>query len=551
MSEFVTWSSDFSTGIELVDRQHRGLVDTINEIAPLLAATGEHRLAEITPIYQRLMDYAATHFHTEEDLMAEWGVDRRVQDHHHQTHARFVDKVQAMTQEYLAGGSVTGTALFSFLASWLVDHILGEDQTMARQIAAIRGGAAPEQAYLDAGGAYRYPAKETLGRVMVNCYALISEQNQSLQRLSDHLLGIVAERTAHLEAMNEDLKRARDAAEAANRAKARFLGTVSHELRTPMNAIIGFAEALHREGLPPPSDALAGNIKAAADQLLHMIDDILEFSRGEAGETAPFELRALLSQACEAPFARARSKGLAVKLTIDPALPAAFLGDARRLSLVLRVLADNAAKFTRQGSIQVRVIDIPEPGDETEQRRLRFEVRDTGSGIPKKRQAELFEALHQLDNSTARQHGGLGIGLSVARQAVRMMQGEIGLDSHPGDGCTFWFTLRLTPTKLPDMRVTENLNTAKAPDVPPTRVAMGEPSCVKATTLQRLDQLEQFLRISDTRACTLFEEVAHCLRSLPGNHCDELADQIANFEFDRALPAVHALRQQLQETAHD
>jgi signal transduction histidine kinase len=373
----------------------------------------------------------------------------------------------------------------------------------------------------------------------------MSEQNQSLSMIGDHLLELVAKRTAHLETLTEDLKLARDAAEAANQAKGRFLGMVSHELRTPMNAIIGFTEIMHKEGLPPRQDALAGKIKSATDQLLELINGILEFSRHEAGVAEPFNLRSLLMDACKAPFATARAKGLTVHLALDPSLPETLSGDARRLAMVLRILAGNAAKFTTQGSVQVRVRRLPDTGDGKIP--VRFEIEDTGSGIPQERQAGLFEAFHQLDDSATRKHGGVGIGLSLARQAVQMMQGEIGLNSPPGGGCTFWLELRLAPTTAAAPVATPTTQPLEQLEQCPTEVPPTDSPCDTASTLAALVRLEQLLQESDTRAARVFEEATPCLRKTLGSHFDLLAGQIAGFEFDSALPIVQALRHKIQE----
>lgn len=542
MNAFIPWNDHMLTGIAIVDAQHKDLVDLINELAPILAQGGREGVHDIIPIKQRLMDHAATHFRTEEDLMAELGVDSRVLDQHRQTHAEFVEKANAMALEFIAGGEGTGVQLLSFLASWLVFHILGENQAMARQIAAIRAGISPAQAYDSAGGARLDPSKEALAGTMTDCYTLMIEQNQSLMLISDHLLELAGERTASLEALTEDLKRARDAAEAANAAKGRFLGMVSHELRTPMNAILGFTDILHHDNLTPRQNALAARIKTAADHLLEQINGILEFSRSEAGVVEPFNLRSVLMEACNLPFAQARAKGLSVHIEIDPTLPIHFLGDARRISLVLRNFAANAAKFTAQGAVSLRARPLSASAEG--HILMRFEVRDTGIGIPEAKQAGLFELFHQLDDSATRTHGGVGLGLAMARQAAQMMHGRVGLRSEPGKGSNFWLELSLVPGD-------EKEEPALSPPMPAhinQRAAVIAPTAnatVQAEAGLVLAQLEQLLRTDDTRAASVFEAAAHCLRGALGSRIDMLAKQISDFEYDHALRTLLELQKSI------
>jgi hemerythrin-like metal-binding protein len=168
---FMVWNSHLETGIGIVDQQHRGLVEMLNQAAPLLAQSSRESLCDIAPLLDGLLDYAATHFKTEEDLMARLNMDPRASGHHHASHAMFAQQVADMIQAYSSDDGVTGDRLLSFLASWLVLHILGEDQAMARQVRALEAGATPEQAYDEARGAaggYLHDADSAEPRVVAD-----------------------------------------------------------------------------------------------------------------------------------------------------------------------------------------------------------------------------------------------------------------------------------------------------------------------------------------------------------------------------------------------
>lgn len=520
---FMTWSDDFATGIDIVDRQHHQLFDMINSAAPLLLDDAPARQAERQDLFNGLLAYTGEHFRTEEELMRAQGVDPRVFEHHCQTHARLVREVLGWQKLLTSGDPLAGHQLLGFLAGWLLFHVLGEDQTMARQIHAIEAGLPSVRAYDEADGGRRMPAETALSRTVTGLYSQLSARIHEIGQHSQHLEDQVQARTREIETMAEELRQARDAAEAASRAKSRFLAMIGHELRTPMNAIVGFTGALRGEGLAARQDALAARVETASRQLAELIDGLIEYSREEAGVVAPFDLRALLTQACHAPFAAARAKGLKVGLEIVPELPGCFLGDAGRIALVIRQLTANAAKFTHQGSLRVRAEPL---GPTTEGRvSVRLSVIDTGLGIPEDMQSGLFEAFHQLDDSSTRHFGGVGLGLALTRQAARMMGGEIGLRSTPGKGSTFWLDLALAPSEggLP----AKPADTAAAP-----RPTGGDGEPIDPDLLPRLERL---LSEDDTRACDLLAEHEDALRQALGDRFETLTRQIGGFEFDRAL----------------
>ncbi len=287
--------------------------------------------------------------------------------------------------------------------------------------------------------ALRAPAEAPLRMAEVEALRPVLEHFAASHRASQ----IMAHDVSEQKRLENELRKAQRQAEASIQAKERFLATMSHEIRTPLNAVLGLSHLLNETALGDEQAEYVQGISAAADALLSLVNDILDFARIKADklafESIPFQLAELLHDLVLVLRPRAEAKGIELHLELDPSVPDELVGDPHRLRQVLINLVSNAVKFTEEGSVTVHV--IPALGGEGDTVKLQFEVADTGVGIPPEQHKRIFESFTQARSDDARNEGGSGLGLAIVKELVEGQGGDVSVSSKEGHGARFVVTL--------------------------------------------------------------------------------------------------------------
>ena len=331
---------------------------------------------------------------------------------------------------------------------WTADEVIG--QSVTRLYADWEAALPVIKAAIDAGGRgapveLELPARRASGEVFPRELSLSFMEFEGEELRIGFHRDISARKHAETALMD-----ARDEAEAANRAKSEFLAAMSHEIRTPLNGVLGMAAALESTPLAPEQRRMLGVINESGQILMTLLSDILDLSKIEAGrmvfEETPFDLGASVHAVARLYGETASAKGLDYAVRISSGADGWFVGDPTRYRQVLQNLVSNALKFTDQGAVEIAVDQVTAKDGTTI---LRTTVSDTGLGITAEASARLFRKFSQADASTTRRYGGTGLGLSISKQLVESLGGEIGVDSTPGVGSRFWFTLPLRRAEAP------------------------------------------------------------------------------------------------------
>ena len=433
--EIFPWNENFATGVEAIDLQHRQLVKLLNRLVDHLAFQAD--APALNEVFEELKNYTVIHFATEENIWHEYFVNDPWEEWHKNAHSDFITAVlEIKARETTETMEQVIEEIVRFLTHWLALHIIESDKRMAKVVLALPSGVSLEHAKELANDEMAGATRVLIDTVM-GMYDKLANRTIQMTREISRRKKVEAE----LQSAHAELTRLRDEAVRANQAKSAFLANMSHEIRTPMNAIIGMSKLALKTTEASKQKNYLEKVHISAIALLGIINDILDFSKIEAGklslEQASFSLAEVMDTLSSLIAYKAQEKGLELLFQVAPEIQDAMVGDSLRLSQVLVNLANNAVKFTKAGEI---VVSVAQKSRDASGVTLHFSVCDTGIGVSAEQLPRLFESFSQADTSTTRRFGGTGLGLTISKKLVELMDGSIWVQSEDGKGAEFHFT---------------------------------------------------------------------------------------------------------------
>lgn len=351
-----------------------------------------------------------------------------------------------------------------------------------------------------------------------------------------------------LEKIEAELRKAKNEAEAANRAKSEFLSNMGHELRTPMNAVIGFIYLVLQSNLGSSQTEYLNHAYESAQSLMKILNDILAYSELESkdhqSEEAEFVINNVLKRLSDKITPEAEAKGLMIRYSVSEGIPRILSGDSEKLNQILVNLADNAIKFTDKGCVSVRI----EAVSRSESRiKLRFSIADTGIGIPQDKLPIIFDAFTQADSSSTRRFGGTGLGLAICRRLSEMMGGKIGVESEKGRGSTFTLTATFGVTSPDDLEAVSNHSLKIAQKDESQHIGCSE-FCDTSHAITSLKKLRTLIHEGDFESVACMKQIRKDLTGISAkDKIARLESYIHNYEFEAAEEILNEILNTIKE----